>query len=217
MLSRSSPRHGSLRSGLLPPGLVIGCLTAMAAALAAATTAAADQDAASFDYFYIESNEGGSSGGHTAVRFGQDVYHFQNEAGLLVLRRERAHDFLYTYALLGNRTVHSTRIGVSEASLSDLVDRFRVRHRAQEAQLRVEDALARDRGLLESLHDRQKDPKSAPEERLLSVPGLGYFDLLPSTTDDRSATLLSLGHNNQASGGGEFIDDLIELFCSFIS
>jgi hypothetical protein len=177
----------------------------MAAAFVAATTAVAANEVSSFDYFYIESNEGGSSGGHTAVRFGQDVYHFQNEAGLLVLRRERAHDFLYTYALLGNRTVHSTRIGVSEESLSDLVDRFRVRHRAQEAQLRVEDALARDRGLLESLRDREEDPKSSPEERLLSVPGLGYFDLLPSTTVDRSATLLSLGHDIVRVHGPDFL------------
>ena len=33
--------------------------------------------AATFDYLYIESNEGGSSGGHAAVRLGDDTWHFQ--------------------------------------------------------------------------------------------------------------------------------------------
>jgi hypothetical protein len=205
MLNRPLRQCGFLRVGLVLLGFVFGCLAATIAATAAAATATAANLGASFDYYYIESNEGGSSGGHTAIRFDGDVYHFQNEAGLLVLRRERAHDFLYTYALLGNRTVHSTRIGLSEESLSRLIDRFRARHRAQEAQLRVEDALARDRRLLESLHDRQEDPTIHPEDRLLSVTGLGYFDLLPSTADGHSATLLSLGREIARVQGPDFL------------
>ncbi len=190
---------------MAPLRFFFGCLAAITVVITAIPTAAAIDEGTSFDYFYIESNEGGSSGGHTAIRFDHDVYHFQNEAGLLVLRRERAHDFLYTYALLGNRTVHSTRIGVSEESLSDLVARFRARHRAQEAQLRVEDALARDRRLLESLQDREEDPASQPDERRLAIPGLGYFDLLPSTADGRSASLLSLGRDIARVQGPGFL------------
>ena len=67
-------------------------------------------DGPSFDYLYILANEGGSSGGHTAIRFGPDVYHFQSEEGLLVLRRDRAEEFLYAYALLGNRTIQIHRL-----------------------------------------------------------------------------------------------------------
>ena len=93
----------------------------------AATAGASD---ASFDYLYIVSNEGGSSGGHTAVRFGRDVYHFQNEEGLLVLKREAADEFFYKYALLGNRTIHVSRIGTSEETVASLVEQFRRRHRA---------------------------------------------------------------------------------------
>jgi hypothetical protein len=197
MLRRSSWRFGSAGRGVAWLSLLLGCL--------AASTAIAASKGASFDYLYIESNEGGSSGGHTAIRFGPNVYHFQNQAGLLVLRRERAHDFLYRYALLGNRTVHSTRIGVSEKSLSRLVDRFRLRHRAQEAQIRVENALSRDRLLLEFLRDRQKDPTSQSESPLLPVPGLGYFDLRVSMAEDRSAVLLSLGRDIARVQGPDFL------------
>jgi len=197
MLRRSSWRFGSAGRGAAWLSLLLGCL--------AASTAVAASEDASFDYLYVESNEGGSSGGHTAIRFGPNVYHFQNEAGLLVLRRERAHDFLYRYALLGNRTVHSTRIGVSEKSLSRLVDRFRLRHRAQEAQIRVAGALTRDRLLLELLRDRQQDPTSRSGNPLLPVPGLGYFDLRALTAGDRSAALLSLGRDIARAQGPDFL------------
>jgi hypothetical protein len=200
MLRRSSwrsgvPQHGVVVVALL--GFLLECLIASAAV-------AASQDQ-SFDYLYIESNEGGSSGGHTAIRFGNDVYHFQNEAGLLVLRRERADDFLYAYALLRNRTIHATRVGVSSESLSRLVDRFRTRHRAQEAQIRVEDALTRDRLLLESLRDREEDQSRRSDDPFLSIPGLGYFDLDPSRSYDRSATLLSLGRDIALAKGSDFL------------
>jgi hypothetical protein len=197
MLRRSWWRAGSTGLGVALLSFLLGCL--------AASTAFAAGNEASFDYLYIESNEGGSSGGHTAIRFGPSVYHFQNEAGLLVLHRERADDFLYTYALLGNRTIHTTRIGVSEKSLSRLVDRFRLRHRAQEAQLRVEDALTHDRRLLELLRDREKDPTSQPEKPLLAVPGLGYFDLRPSMAGNRSTPLLSLGRDIARVQGPDFL------------
>ena len=197
MSSRSSWRSGA-------PGRGVALLSFLFACLAASTTIAARHDA-SFDYLYIESNEGGSSGGHTAIRFGPHVYHFQNQAGLLVLRRDRADDFLYTYALLGNRSVHSTRIGVSQASLARLVDRFRVRHRAQEAQLRVEEALTRDRSWLAFLHDREVDPAGQPENPRLRIPGLGYFDQRPSPAWARSASLLALGRDIARVRGPDFL------------
>jgi hypothetical protein len=41
-----------------------------------------------FDYLYIEANEGDSSGGHAALRFGGETFHFQHETpGILRLRR----------------------------------------------------------------------------------------------------------------------------------
>ena len=140
------------------------CVVASCWALAAKASPDSD-DPASFEYLYIEANEGGSSGGHVALRFGPNVYHFQNRDGLLVLDRERADDFLFSYALLSNRSVHLSRIGVEPAVRARLEDRFRRRFRAQEAQLAVRDALRRDRELLEEAE--------APS---VEVRGLGYFE-----------------------------------------
>jgi len=156
---------------------------------------------ASFDYLYVESNEGGSSGGHTAIRFGPDVYHFQNENGLLVLRRDLAREFLYTYALLGNRTIHSTRIAVSQNTRAALLDRFRRRHRAQEAQIGIGNALRNDRILLERLRDDENSLAGPSSSPTLSILGLGYFtqsqgraDGSPKTAPNKnsSTTLVSL-------------------------
>jgi hypothetical protein len=138
----------------------------------AATAGASD---ASFDYLYIVSNEGGSSGGHTAVRFGRDVYHFQNEGGLLVLKREPADEFFYTYAMLGNRTIHVSRIGTSEATVTRLVEQFRQRHRAQEAQLDVAESLRADWIFLERSSATTQDPTARTGNSSLPVRGLGYF------------------------------------------
>lgn len=163
-------------------------------------------DAASFDYFYIVANEGGSSGGHTAVRFDHHVYHFQNEGGLLVLHRDRVDEFLYAYALLGNRTIHSTRIGVADATLSQLIDIFRQRHRAGEAQVAVERSLRRDRELLEFLRDRATDPTRQTPSELNSVRGLGYFEPIDSRAEARSTSLVSLRRDILRTYGPDFLE-----------
>ena len=175
---------------------------------------------AGFDYLYIESNEGGSSGGHTAIRFGRDIYHFQNENGLLVLQRDRAKEFLFAYALLGNRTIHSTRIAVSRETLSTLVGRFKERHRAQEAQIRIANELRRDRNLLELLRDQEEDSAGRIKHQSLAIPGLGYFEALSTAEPGtRSAALRSLHDAIDRAHGAVFlsqrrralIDDLRKL------
>lgn len=131
-----------------------------------AVPATADTEpTASFDYLYIESNEGGSSGGHVALRFGANIFHFQNRERLLVLDRERAKEFLFSYALLSNRNVHISEIGVEPEVEARIADRFAQRHRAQAAQLATLDALRRDRILLENA-----------ERPIVSVQGYGYFE-----------------------------------------
>jgi len=71
MSRRSSWRWSDL------PDACVTLLSVLLASWLTASSALATVPEASFDYLYIESNEGGSSGGHTAIRFGSDVYHFQ--------------------------------------------------------------------------------------------------------------------------------------------
>lgn len=122
---------------------------------------------ATFDYLYIEANEGGSSGGHAAIRFGERIYHFQNRDGMLVLDRESTPDFLYAYALLANRTIRESRVQLRESDRARLLERFDRRHHAQEQQLDVLEAVREDRSLLEAWRD----------ETPVELPGLGFFDL----------------------------------------
>ncbi|MBW2293770.1 MAG: hypothetical protein JRG94_15870 [Deltaproteobacteria bacterium] len=211
-MSRRSPLRRASRLSSCAAGRVV-LRSVLLSSLIASTAVAAATDA-SFDYLYIESNEGGSSGGHTAIRFGRDVYHFQSENGLLVLRRDLADEFLYSYALLGNRTIHSTRVAVSKEAFSSLVNRFRRRHRSQEAQIGVGDALRRDQMLLELLRDHEKDPAHPLESLKLPVPGLGYFERLDSAEEiaqgahqSRSAALLSLRDVIVRAKGPNFVSN----------
>jgi hypothetical protein len=177
-------------------------------------------DSPSFDYLYILANEGGSSGGHTAIRFGPDVYHFQSEEGLLVLRRDRAEEFLYAYALLGNRTIQSSRVSVTQETQSRLVDRFRQRHRVQEAQIRLRESLERDLRLLEMLAKHRREPANPHVDVSLPIPGLGYFELssIPGNRSGiakgtigshpaRSLTLAALNDAIAEAYGREFLAD----------
>src|SRR5262249_42955396 len=69
------------------------------------------------DFLAVEANEGGSSGGHLALRLGGVVYHWQSEDdGLLRLSRRDAGDFLYEYAVLENRTLQRSRVAVPAAT-----------------------------------------------------------------------------------------------------
>jgi hypothetical protein len=171
-------------------GLSVGC----ALLGFASTTSAAVSENTTFDYLYIESNEGGSSGGHTAIRFGPQIYHFQNRDGLLVLDRERSGDFLFAYALLNNRTVHVSSIGVDPEIEARLASRFLDRYQAQAAQIAVYDALQQDLELLESA--------GSP---ILSVPGYGYFREERSPNPAASTALRSLREKVIADKGVDFL------------
>ena len=147
---------------------------------------------AQFDYLYIVANEDGSSGGHAAIRLDGFVYHFQNDEGLLVLERDRADDFFFDYALVENRTIHASRVEVSPQALSAIVDRFRTRHRAQEAQIATAHVLTRDRLLLEELRDRAPHAGTRTDPPLLAIPALAYFDMRTPPSEARSPWVLEL-------------------------
>ena len=99
--------------------------TLATALLAAGMLACAGAHAAGFEYLYVESNVGGSSGGHAAIRFDDRVFHFQNASyGSLRLLREPFESFRYAYTVLENRTVHVGRVDVSDASYERIRDHF---------------------------------------------------------------------------------------------
>ncbi len=124
------------------------------------------------DFVYIEANEGGSSGGHTAIRFGDETYHFQHESpGVLRLRRDDWQDFRYAYGVLENRTMHVSRVAVPDEVYARLRQRFNERFLAERKLFEHRDMLRDDRLLLELLlAHRRGDAAGAVHLR-----GAGYF------------------------------------------
>ncbi len=104
------------------------------------------------DYLYVEANEGGSSGGHVAFRFGEWTFHFQQHAsGLIRLHRDDSAVFHHVYAMLGNRTIRESRIAVSDETYDLLRAAFTRRHVVETAHFETFDNLRRDVALFEDL------------------------------------------------------------------
>jgi hypothetical protein len=120
------------------------------------------------DYLYIEANEGGSSGGHSAIRFGDETYHFQHERpGLLRLRRDDWQHFRYAYGVLENRTLHVSRIVVSDAGYARLRQAFNARYLGERRVFEYREALRDERELLAQLLARRPGT--------IRVRGAGFF------------------------------------------
>ncbi|MGH7787881.1 MAG: hypothetical protein ACRERC_13485, partial [Candidatus Binatia bacterium] len=127
------------------------CRRAVGAAVALAVWVAAGAHAApTVDYLYAEANEGGSSGGHVALRLAHETFHFQQAGdGLLRLRRDDAAAFDFHYAIIGNRPVHEQRLAVAAPTAQRLRETFTRRLLVQDAQFGQLEALRADVALLE--------------------------------------------------------------------
>jgi len=146
------------------PPLILAALLLSSAALASPSRFV--------DYLYVEANEGGSSGGHTAIRFGDETYHFQHERpGLLHLRRDDSQDFRYRYGVLENRTMHLSRVAVSDATYARLRWQFSERYLRERKLFAHRDALRDDRVLLELLLAR----RHGDTRGTIRLRGAGFF------------------------------------------
>ncbi|RYU61385.1 hypothetical protein EWI61_05185 [Methylolobus aquaticus] len=113
-------------------------------------TSAAEADVV--DFLYIESNVGTSSGGHVALRVGEDVFHYQHEdEGLLVLARDDWSRFRTTYNDRDNRNIHVARLPFSPAEVERVRDRFVHLYLVQRGHLDFLEALDREAALLTSV------------------------------------------------------------------
>ena len=161
------------------------------------------------DYLYVESNEGGSSGGHVALRFGDRVFHFQYAgAGFLRVSRESFEGFRRHYTLLENRPIHLTRIPVS-AETFDLVHDFFTRRRViQHEHFQVLGSLEGDRALLETLRAVAQGEPGRP----VVLEGAGYFfdDTGSPRVTETSPSVLALRDRIAAQHGRDFLSGRLE-------
>ena len=139
-------------------------------------TGYAAQELRVIEYIYVEANEGDSSGGHTAIRFDQQTFHFQHEnPGIIRIMRLDSAAFNHMYAKLGNRTIRESMIAVSGETYSLLQDALTRLYLIQDAQLALRDDLRRDISLFELLLQRYRAVDRQTTEIPFPIKGLGYF------------------------------------------
>ena len=177
----------------------LGCLGALL--LASLPPLATAQDGPSVEYLYIEANEGGSSGGHVALRLGDDVFHFEHRApGVLVLGRDEFEPFRFRYGVLQNRTIHVLRIPVSVETHALLATGFRHRLFLQARHLDVMESLRGDRTTLEEMLSVG-----------LAVEGAGYFAADREVAYGPSADIAALRARVEGAYGADFLDRRAEM------
>ncbi|MGJ0485276.1 MAG: hypothetical protein ACR65R_12230 [Methylomicrobium sp.] len=135
--------------------------------------------AASFNYLYIEASEGNSSGGHVAIQFDDEIYHYQHvDAGLIRLFRLDKDKFHFLYRFLQNRPIHLSRIEVSRETLDLLKEGFKWRFLTQEKQFKLLNNLRQDRILIRHLLQKLKDSRAVAnsvEDSIMRLKGVGLF------------------------------------------
>ena len=165
--------------------------------------------ARSFDFLYIDANEGSASGGHAAIRFDKEVFHFQHiESGLLRLYRDDFAAFRFAYGYQENRTIHGHRIEVSEDFFRTLRGAFNRRLLIQNQQLGALQAMQDDLIVTTGL----QTPESRPT---IELKALGYFqdryqptlsgNIANADTRDTSPLLKQLRERIEAAHGEDFL------------
>ena len=106
----------------------------------------------SLQFIYVDANVGGSSGGHSALRVGNTVYHFQYfPNGLFKLVRERWPYFRYVYNDLENRTLYMAHIDIDAPDLETLQESLDRYYLIQEAHMARLNNLSADVKILNDL------------------------------------------------------------------
>ncbi len=145
------------------------CLRVGLLLCAAWTTA----EAAVIEYLYVNASEGTASGGHTALKIGEEVFHFQYvPPGLLRIKRDDFAWFRQQYGERENRTIRLHRVDVPAAIRDRLRERFNHILLIEDEQFDRRDALEKDRSLLETLLRQARNPER-PEG--FELKGLGLF------------------------------------------
>ena len=121
------------------------------------------------EYWTLAPNEGQSSGGHSAIRIDESVYHFEHRGdGLIQIRRDRRRPFERAYRGRGNRRIDVLGLDLPADVVGTLEESLRARTHRESILF----------GRLESLDEDLRFTREALEHRdpHVSVPALGIFE-----------------------------------------
>ncbi len=163
---------------------------------------------APIDFLNIAASVGGSTGGHYALRFGGEVYHFQNDdLHLLAPQRVDAEHFQWVYTVLENRTIEVARVEVSDQVYERLRDGFNARYLAHNRQRALLAALQRDCEILATLARRARNTTGAPQEAV-TLRGANLFAHRPgSEAAAQSPALARLRERVRKRYGPDFVSE----------
>jgi len=139
------------------------------------------------EFLYIEPDAGSSGGGHFAIGFDREVYHFRNTGnGFLRLAREERGTFEYIYRVRHNRSIHVARIPLDDAASVELEHGFSDRLESERRNFATLAALEADRRLFAAL---RRSGALGPSP--LPIPGAGFFE--PTGNGDPGAESRDVG------------------------
>jgi len=133
---------------------------------------------ASLIYIYINASEGTASGGHSALKFGKYIFHFQHFPGNIIrLVKQDSADFEYQYRYLDNRSLFQATIKLDKSSYNSLYDYFNQQHLIQQQQ----NKLLKEIELNLALFNKLQHTSYAHD--LLRIKGAGLFSEQESPPD----------------------------------
>jgi len=168
-------------AGRRPARRAVGRAVLAGLAAVAAVGGAAPAEPLPVQVLHVEANEGGSSGGHAALRLGDRVFHYQVDAGRqLLLVRQSWRSFHTRYAVLENRPVHAATLDLSPRRARRLADRFRRLQAVERRHRTLARAASHTRRWLEA--------EGSGVRARIPVPGAGLFE--PGSGGDPHAAAL---------------------------
>lgn len=152
----------------------------------------------SVNYIYINASEGNASGGHVAIRFDDNIYHYQYvDPGLIKLDKQTVNDFEFNYRFLENRSLYLSQLTMSDQTYHKLRDHFDYRFQIQKQHYAVPTELNREKMLLQYFSGQ-----SISHPKLLQIPAAEWFYSKRDFNDDFSKmpfTSISANKNKASS------------------
>lgn len=152
-------------------------------------------------YLYINAREGVASGGHTALRFNNQTFHFQHyDGGIIRLVKHASDDFEFQYRYLDNRTLHQATIELRD----DQYDQLRHYFNLQVLHQKQQDDLLKEIALNISLLDKQAPHPS------LGIRGAGLLAKNTTAHGIEADTIHSLRQQIKKKYGDNFLTEKIQ-------
>lgn len=165
--------------------------------------------ASTLEYLYINASEGNASGGHTALRFDQETFHFQHYPGSIIrLVKDPNIDFDYQYRYLENRTFYQATIDLPEKQFHNLYQKFNLQFLLQKQQNLILKEINLNITLL-----RQQF-----QSPLIRIKGAGLFDQARSNnTQTENRTIFQLQQAINQAYGDNFLENEIQKLQLYIA